>query len=144
MNTITPSLNFIINISKFHSILSRRFDSWLWGLGLTEFLILYRLSESKDWKMKRIDLANKIWLTASWITRILLPMEKIWLVSKEKHESDARISLVSIAPGWKTKLEEALERAELICLDNIWADKDEKIKEFSEMLNNLGWKFLWN
>ncbi|EKE28724.1 MAG: Transcriptional regulator, MarR family [uncultured bacterium (gcode 4)] len=144
MNTITPSLNFIINISKFHSILSRRFDSWLWGLGLTEFLILYRLSESKDWKMKRIDLANKIWLTASWITRILLPMEKIWLVSKEKHESDARISLVSIAPGWKTKLEEALERAELICLDNIWADKDEKIKEFSEMLNGLGWKFLWN
>ncbi|EKE29219.1 MAG: MarR family transcriptional regulator [uncultured bacterium (gcode 4)] len=144
MKTVSQPLNFILNISKFYAILSRRFDSGLWGLGLTEFLILHRLSESEGWKMRRIDLANKIWLTASGITRILLPMEKIWLVSREIHETDARVSLVGIAPGWKMKLEEALERAELICSDNIWNDRDEKIKEFSEILNELGWKFLWN
>ena len=67
--------------------------------------------------MRRVDLADTIGLTASGITRLLLPMEKIGLVRREAHDGDARVSYVAIAPGGAALLSEAIERAELYCSD---------------------------
>ena len=97
-------MELFLNLAKTQAMLSRRFDNSLGGLGFNEFIILYHLSQAPDQKLSRITLSEKLGLTASGITRILLPMEKIGLVGKETHIHDARISLVLLAPGGKINL----------------------------------------
>ena len=118
--------------------MNRRFDSALGGLGLNEFIILFHLDQAPDTKMRRIDLAEKIGLTASGVTRILLPMEKVGLVKKEVNEHDARVSLVMLEPGGKRKLDEALERAELLSGELIPGDRSRDIATLSEILSKIG------
>ena len=52
------------------------------------------LNEASTHSLKRIDLAEQVGLSASGVTRMLLPMEKIGLISKEEGARDARVSLV--------------------------------------------------
>jgi DNA-binding MarR family transcriptional regulator len=125
-------------MAKFQTELNRRLDSRLGGIGFNELIILYHLSQADDHKMRRVDLAEKIGLTASGVTRLLLPMEKIGLIKREANEQDARVSYVVLAPGGKTKLTEGLERAEIFCEELIPASKTKKVEEMSELLNELG------
>ena len=66
------------------------------GIGLTEYMALKCLVESETQAMRRIDLADSLERTGSGVTRLLLPMEKIGLVSKESDDRDARVSLVKV------------------------------------------------
>jgi DNA-binding MarR family transcriptional regulator len=140
MYKINSSLKLFINLAKSQAIMSRRFDSHLGGLGFNEFIILYYLSLARDEKMRRIDLANKIGLTASGITRLLLPMEKIGLVKREINEQDARVSLVSLAPGGKSKMSEALERAEIFTEEIIPEDDYKKVENILKFFVELNGK----
>lgn len=138
MEKLNSSIRFCLNIAKFQTELSRRLDSRLGGISLTEFIILYHLSQADGQKMRRIDLAEKIGLTASGVTRLLLPMEKIGLIKRVANENDARVSYAAIAPGGKTKLSEGLERIEVFCEDLIPKNKIKKAEELSELLTELG------
>ncbi|NTV41556.1 MAG: winged helix-turn-helix transcriptional regulator [Candidatus Moranbacteria bacterium] len=134
MKKINQSVKFILELEKTQAILGRRFDSGLGGLGLNEFTILHNLSIAPGEKLRRIDLAGKVGLTASGITRLLLPMEKIGLVKSGESENDARARYVMIAAGGKRKLEEAIERMELLLKEILPDEKKEKIQAFSEFL----------
>jgi len=105
---------------------------------LSELVILYHLSQSANQTMRRIDLANKVGLTASGITRLLLPMEKIGLIKKEANAHDARVSHVVLASGGKTKLSEGIERMELFCEELIPSNKIKKTEELSALLVEVG------
>ncbi|AKM78293.1 MAG: Transcriptional regulator, MarR family [Candidatus Wolfebacteria bacterium GW2011_GWE1_48_7] len=135
---ISSSLQFFLDLAKLQAIMSRRFDRGLGGLGLNEFIILLHLSQAPETKMRRIDLAERVGLTASGVTRILLPMEKIGLISKEVNEYDARVSLVMLAPGGARKLEEGLERAELLCSELAFGDRSREIAMLAEILGIAG------
>ncbi len=117
--SLSPTLSFFVSLSRIETVLSRKFDAKLGGLGWSDFLILSALSNADDQRMRRVDLADTIGLTASGITRLLLPMEKVGLVRREAHDGDARVSYVAIAPGGAARLSEAIERAELYCSDII-------------------------
>jgi DNA-binding MarR family transcriptional regulator len=135
---IEESLKLFLNMSKVQTVLSRRFEGQLGGLGSSEFVILFHLSLAPDENMRRIDLAEKIGLTASGITRLLLPMEKVGYVKKVANENDARSSLVSLAPGGKRKLTDALERANLFC-DGIFGNlKGKDFKTVAKLMLDLG------
>jgi DNA-binding MarR family transcriptional regulator len=134
MTKISPLVKFFINLAKFQAIVSRRFDSRLGGLGFSEFMILFYLSQAEDEKLRRIDLAEKIGLTASGVTRILYPMEKVGLIKREINKDDARVSYVIMAPGGRTRLSEALERAELTAEEILPRDKISDIEKLSELL----------
>lgn len=144
MITTSTALQFFLNLSRIQSVVTRRFDGRLNGLGWTDFIILLNLSQAPDEKLRRIDLAEKIGLTASGVTRVLLPMEKIGLVSREINENDARVSYVVLAPGGKEKLFEALERAEYLSQSAIPASKMSKLLDISEILNEIGGAVMWN
>lgn len=66
------------------------------GIGLVEYMVLMNLANSPNHSLRRIDIADSISRTASAITRMLMPMEKIGLVEKESSARDARVSLVKI------------------------------------------------
>ncbi len=118
--------------------MTRSFESRLGGLGYNEFIILYHLGQAPDEKMRRIDLANKLGMTASGITRLLLPMEKIGYISKELNALDARVSLVMLAPGGKQRLIDRLEDVEILVEELIPKEKSKNIEEFSKLLVDVG------
>ncbi len=138
MSKISAPVSFFVELAKLQAIMNRRFDSHLGGLGFNELIILLHLSRADEGKMRRIDLAEAIGLTASGVTRLLLPMEKIGLVKKEVNQEDARSSLVSLAPGGKRKLEEGIERAELLLNDIVPSNKRNDLKRMTDVLLELG------
>jgi DNA-binding MarR family transcriptional regulator len=137
MSTLSPILSFFIALSRIQTVISRKMDAKLGGLGFSDLLILYTLSVAPDKRMRRIDLAEAIGLTASGITRLLLPMEKIGLVRREAHSGDARVSYVAIAPGGETKLRDAIERAEQFCSDIIHPAESVEIERVNNIITKL-------
>lgn len=131
---VNTSVKFFLDLAQVQAVLTRRFDSGLGGLGQSEFMILLALSQSEGESMRRIDLAERIGLTASGVTRLLAPMEKVGLIKREANAEDARVSSVMLAKGGKQKLEEALERAEVLAEDVLPGGSGKKVKEFSEFL----------
>lgn len=138
MITLTPSLKLLMNLAIVQSATSRKFDGRLGSLGFTEFLILFHLEQTSEGKMRRVDLAELTGLTASGITRLLAPMEKIGLVKKESNTSDARVSLVTIAPSGKRMLKESIENAEELAQRLLANSKKEEVAHATELLQKLG------
>jgi len=137
MSPISPTLSFFISLSRIETVLSRRLDAKLNGLGWSDFLILYALQSADGQRMRRVDLADTIGLTASGITRLLLPMEKIGLVRREAHDGDARVSYVALAPGGETKLSEAISRAEEFCSDIIHTAESEEVTRGNNIIQKI-------
>lgn len=137
MKNTQPQLKFFIDLAQAQAKIARVFDRSLGGLGLSDFTVLYHLSRAKDGRMRRIDLAHKVGLTASGVTRMLLPMEKIGLVKREASTEDARVSFVELAPGGKRRLDESMERAELLAEELLPKMKIEKGNDISELFSLL-------
>jgi len=130
---------------KTHSAFVKRFDGGMGnGIGFNDFLILYQLNQTSDQKMRRVDLAEKIGMTASGITRLLLPLEKIGLIKNGPASKDARVRHVAISDGGKEKFEEALERLNYL-FEDIMPDVNKKnIKQVSDLLFDIGGRVLMN
>jgi DNA-binding MarR family transcriptional regulator len=108
---ITAELKTLLALESAHANLLRRVDAALsvHGIRFTEFLVLHQLSQSPQQVMRRVELADAVGLTASGVTRLLLPLEKIGLVGKEANPRDARVSLVKLAPGGAKIYADALQ-----------------------------------
>jgi DNA-binding MarR family transcriptional regulator len=135
--SITPSLELFINLSRTLTTVTRKFDHMGSMVGFTDFIILYQLNTAEDKKLRRIDLADKIGLTASGVTRLLLPMEKIGLVGRDTNPRDARVSYVTLAPGGERVLREATERAEMVASSIVPSKDIEKIDMFIRLSNDI-------
>ncbi|WP_343566934.1 MarR family transcriptional regulator [Sphingobacterium sp.] len=109
------AINTILNIIKVQSVITKKFDGLsLHGLSLTDFMILHILSQASGNRLRRIDLAESTGLTASGITRIISPMEKMGLVVKEHNDRDARVSYVKLTAAGDRIFKEATFTAEHI------------------------------
>ncbi len=88
----------VITLSRLNNKIIKHIDGHLsvHGISFTEYLVLLHLAGSVNKQSRRIDVADNVGLSASGVTRLLAPMEKIGLVSKEKAERDARVSLVKL------------------------------------------------
>lgn len=129
-----------MNLTKVQAVISRRFDSLsIHGIGFNDFIILYLLGQAPGEKMRRIDLAEKIGLTASGVTRMLLPLEKIGLVTRETNERDARVSYVVLTKTGQQLFEDAKETAAFLAKQIIPAEKAKNISApLSDILTELG------
>jgi len=142
MTKINKSIEFFINLYKTQTILNSRFDRGLGGLSFSEFLILFHLSQAEGEKMRRVDIADKIGLTPSGVTRLLLPMEKVHLVKSGPIEKDAQVRFVQLASAGKQKLAETLERLEVLAEDIIPNKKTKEIESLSGLLMEIGGRAL--
>lgn len=96
--SLSQNAEIVVALSGLQSQLLKRVDYQLsiHGISFTEFLVMHNLNKAPKKTMRRIELAESIGLSASGVTRLLLPMEKIGLVGKEANPRDARVSLVKI------------------------------------------------
>ena len=77
------------------------------GLTQNDFEVLAQLSRAPDWRLRRVDLAERLLLTPSGITRLLDGLERAGLVEKATCDSDARVTYAVLTEPGAEKLREA-------------------------------------
>src|SRR5215218_8761435 len=77
------------------------------GLTINDYEALLLLSRAEENSLRRIDLASKLVLTASGVTRMLDGLEREGLVAKRTCDSDARVSYAVLTDAGREKLEQA-------------------------------------
>lgn len=95
----TPAMELVMTLAFVQNHLVKKIDLELsvHGISFTEFMVMVHLDAAPNKTMRRIDLAESVGLSASGVTRLLKPMEKIKLVRKEANPRDARVSLVKLS-----------------------------------------------
>ncbi|GAA0410710.1 hypothetical protein GCM10009133_19020 [Cocleimonas flava] len=110
----------------------------LHGISFTEFMIMHQLMQAPNHTLRRIELADQISITASGVTRVLAPMEKIKLVEKQANPRDARVSLVKLTEAGERIYTEALvsfEHSAESLMSNVSAGQlDEMLKLSGKLL----------
>lgn len=99
----------VIQLANLQAKIQKRLNGplSLHGIGFTEYLVLRQLNQAPGHSLRRIDLAQEVGLSASGVTRVLNPMEKIGLVKKDHVVRDARVRLVALTPVGENVLKEA-------------------------------------
>ena len=98
-DALIPATNFCLRLARANAVLVRRFDNALGsqhGISFSDFQLLNHLARAPGGKLRRVDLADRVGLTASGVTRTLLPLEKIGLISREPDPRDARVGFAAI------------------------------------------------
>jgi DNA-binding MarR family transcriptional regulator len=91
---IPPKLESWVSFLRSHAAITRELSAQLQrehGLTLNDYEVLLHLKNAEGWRMRRVDLAESVLLTASGITRLLEGLERAGLVCKETCSSDARV-----------------------------------------------------
>jgi DNA-binding MarR family transcriptional regulator len=99
-----------VSFLRAHAAITRELSAQLQrehGLTLNDYEVLLHLKYSDGGMMRRVDLAGRILLTASGITRLLEGLERAGFVSKETCSSDARVSYAKLTDSGAEKLREA-------------------------------------
>jgi DNA-binding MarR family transcriptional regulator len=79
------------------------------GLTLNDYEALLRLSRADDGRMRRVDLADELLLTASGVTRLLDGLEAAGYVERAACATDRRVVYAVITDAGRDKLEVASE-----------------------------------
>jgi DNA-binding MarR family transcriptional regulator len=77
------------------------------GLTINDYEVLLYLSNAPGCRMRRVDLASSVLVTASGITRILQGLERDGLVESKNCDEDARVSYACLTDAGQRKLREA-------------------------------------
>jgi DNA-binding MarR family transcriptional regulator len=106
----TPEVRAWAQLLRAHSALTRRFSTELLamhGLTLNGYEVLLHLAHAPDRRLRRVDLAEGVLLTASGITRLLDGLERAGYVSRATSEQDARVSYAVLTDEGYEKLRSA-------------------------------------
>ncbi len=77
------------------------------GLTINDYEALLLLSRAEEGRMRRVDLANRLILTASGVTRLLDGLEAAGLVDRAACSSDRRVTYAVLTDAGRAKLDEA-------------------------------------
>lgn len=77
------------------------------GLTINDYEALLHLSRAEEGRMRRVDLAGRLILTASGVTRLLDGLEAAGLVERASCASDRRVAYAVLTETGRTKLQEA-------------------------------------
>lgn len=113
----TEPLALCFALTRANAVVTSRLDrslSGLHGLSFQDFAILYHLSRASSQRLRRIDLAHRLELTPSGVTRSLLPLERRGLLEREADPDDARATYASLSKSGKRLLTDALVTAQQV------------------------------
>jgi DNA-binding MarR family transcriptional regulator len=105
-----PQLASWVSFLRSHAAITRELSAQLQrehGLTLNDYEVLLHLSHAEEQSLRRVDLAERIVLTASGITRLLEGLEAAGYVCKRNCESDARVTYAVLTDAGSAKLREA-------------------------------------
>lgn len=106
----TPEVQAWAQLLRAHSALTRRFSAELLtmhGLTLSGYEVLLHLAHAPDQRLRRVDLAERVLLTPSGITRLLDGLERAGYVRRAASNEDARVSYAVLTGEGYEKLRSA-------------------------------------
>jgi DNA-binding MarR family transcriptional regulator len=77
------------------------------GLTINDYEALLHLSHAQDSSLRRVDLAERLMLTPSGVTRLLDGLERDGWVKKGQCDSDARVTYAVLTDEGRERLESA-------------------------------------
>jgi DNA-binding MarR family transcriptional regulator len=77
------------------------------GLTINDYEALLHLSRAEEGRMRRVDLAGLLLLTASGVTRLLDGLEAASLVERASCASDRRVTYAVLTEAGRTRLHQA-------------------------------------
>ena len=104
------ALQELLGIRRTVNLWQNRIDAELGavhGLSLSDLAALHHLAEAPSGRLRRVDLAHRLALTPSGVTRLLGPLERRRIVSREEDGHDARATYAMLTPSGKQLVKEA-------------------------------------
>jgi DNA-binding MarR family transcriptional regulator len=108
----TPEITTWVALLRVHATTTRRFNAQLvtdHGLTLNDYEVLLHLARADGRRLRRVDLAERVLLTPSGITRLLEGLEREGYVERAACASDARVTYAQLTDAGLDKLREASE-----------------------------------
>jgi DNA-binding MarR family transcriptional regulator len=105
-----PALDAWVGLLRAHAALFRELNADLvnqHGLTINDYEVLLHLARAEGRQLRRVDLADRLILTASGITRLLDGLERAGYVDKARCESDARVTYAVLTTKGLDKLRAA-------------------------------------
>lgn len=126
----TAELDAWVRFLRAHAAVTRALSAELvreHGLTINDYEVLLHLSRAPERKLRRVDLAERVLLTASGITRLLDGLEGAGYVEKRSCASDGRVSYASLTGAGMKQLRAAavthLDGVARLYLDRFDADE---------------------
>ena len=109
------------------------------GLTISDYEVLLRLVRAPDRRMRRVDLAEQVLLTASGITRLLDGLERSGLVERGACESDRRVVYAVLTDAGLQKVREA-STSHFAQVDELFAEHfdEDELESVSDLLSRIG------
>ena len=106
-----------VQVIRTNGAIARRFEralGGLHGLSLGDLVLLHELGRAPGGRLRRVELAQRLSMSPSGVTRALIPLERIGLVARERDPRDARVGYAALTETGQTRLAEALATAEAV------------------------------
>jgi DNA-binding MarR family transcriptional regulator len=106
----TAEIDAFVRLVRAGVIVPRRLSAQLsadHGLNINAYEALLQLARAPERRMRRVDLANSLLLTAGGVTRLLDGLERDGLVARDECSSDRRVSYAVLTKAGRAKLREA-------------------------------------
>jgi DNA-binding MarR family transcriptional regulator len=140
---LTPqaSVTAFSRLLRAHSALSRELSARLvtdHGLTINDYEALLHLSHAEEGSLRRVDLAERLMLTPSGVTRLLDGLERDGWVKKGQCDSDARVTYAVLTDEGRERLESA-GRTHIAQIRQIFEERfsTDELETLGELLGRL-------
>ena len=106
------ALNAWVRLLRGHASATRAMSAQLvaeHGLTINDYECLLYLAHAEEGRMRRVDLAEQLILTASGVTRLLDGLERAGWVERASCASDRRVTYAVLTATGRAKLQEAAD-----------------------------------
>lgn len=137
----THALNAVLRLIRAQSHLQNRFAAELGGvhgLSVNELMLLMHLDQAAGGRLRRVDLAERLDLSQSGVTRMLAPMEKVGWVARAEDPRDGRVGYVVLTAAGRRLAKEGaktLAQQASTLFGDLWTDKE--LETLARLLGRL-------
>ena len=112
-----PALEEFLGIRRAVALWEVRADGELGavhGINVSDFAAMHHLAEAPGRRLRRVDLARRLALTPSGVTRLLGPLERRALVTREADGADARATYAVLTRSGRGLVKDATATMETL------------------------------
>jgi DNA-binding MarR family transcriptional regulator len=141
LSTQALALTAFVRLLRGHASVTRALSAQLqseFGLTINDYEALLHLSRAEGGQMRRVDLAERLLLTASGVTRLLDGLEAIGLVDRRACAIDRRVAYAVLTDAGREKLESA-SRSHLTAVRALFEERlaPEELTALADLLGRL-------
>jgi DNA-binding MarR family transcriptional regulator len=104
------AVEVFVRLLRGHAAVTREMNAQLvadHGLTINDYEALLHLARAEERRMRRVDIADRLILTASGVTRLLDGLEQAGYVARDSCASDRRVTYAVLTDAGLAKLREA-------------------------------------